>query len=341
MKLSIIFVGRNDGYADSNNNEYLRRINLCLQSIEDSLKNVSYEILFFDFCPVEGKKSLEQIIGSRKNINFITFTKDRYDTYVDRCYDNGCEVIDQDKNTVTREHVKKFPYAPHLCYNEGICIAKGEYVLFSPPRNIFPVGLEGIINRLEHGIIYRCKRKNILLEEAEKQFKIGLSSNDYIYTDPRLDKRTNNAWSSAGDFSLMDRESWIEIGGHRPYPMVRAKDIDNFAVFTCLAYKKKICLLSDSYNFISIIANYYNKSIYDNYDFIVHNTFISINHRQEIEEHAFRIFKRNLKFKNYVKNKDIILNNNFRRDIRHTIDKLMNEKIKKFFRKISPDIGTI
>ena len=108
MKLSIIVVGRNDDYCNSEGGSYLNRVELFLKSLNISLADISYEVLFFDFKPPREKLFLSEVIENKDNVEFIIFSEDKYNEYVHSCYDNGGKFVYSSGNFVMS--------CKHICF---------------------------------------------------------------------------------------------------------------------------------------------------------------------------------------------------------------------------------
>jgi len=253
IKLTIIVGGRNDGYGDNkcpNSINYIDRFKYSMESMHRSLKNINYEIIMMDINSSKDMAPLSDVF-KHKRIRHVSFSNDEFVDSVDRHFSYGAKFI-SGKKECSFDEIVSLSYNYIIPFNKFLKEARGEYVLSTATDNIFSIGFEEIINRLSHNIIYRCKRNNIDHSNfSPLDFEKVMNRKYDNFIDPnaggknRIYGGKNTLVKAPGDFTLMDRKSWLQVGGFLPIPSNRLFAIDSYLVFSALALGKRIYAIDE------------------------------------------------------------------------------------------------
>ena len=214
--LSIVLTGRNDEHGSDFRARFFRTIRFNARQL--AARGISHELVFVEWAPLPDRPRLFDLIAEavpeldRRALRWIV---------VDARYQ---EALSQNP---------RLQYLEFLAKNVGIRRASGEYVLTTNCDVIFSRHVLDTIERgaLEARTIYRARRDDLRAELAPAEIEWPLLE------DPASLEYVTNALKpplfagATGDFLLLDRESYHELGGFNEVYRVAKIAIDrNFLV---------------------------------------------------------------------------------------------------------------
>lgn len=290
-KISIALFGRNDNYGG----DFLDKLKLSIKSIQKSLKDIDYEIILLDYNPPKNKPLLSEYFSADKYsiIKHVVFSNEDHLEFIEQHLKIGAKLVYKNKIISENEVYKIDFFGPIAGGVLSVKHSSGDYILSTGTDNIFPNQFGKFINKLEKNILYRTwmyriydniyKIKKFFLTNLE-EFVVKCESLKKV-TFKLLEinfKKEISLWNSAGNFLLMDRNSWKEVGGYLPTINPRLPMCDTQVIFHALVLDKKIkCCNFPIFNIHKTTNLEYKKmSSYSNY--IVNKNDIYYNHVKEI-----------------------------------------------------------
>jgi len=236
MKLSVIIIGRNDGYCVN----YLDRLRKSIDSLHLALKGSDYEIVIVDYNQVKDALPLSHYFNGDR-IKNVVVSKDDHFRFIGRQIKNGLKLCWKDGGVYDLNDLYNDNLFWGPAFNVGFNASSGEYVLTTSPDDIFKIGLGEIVNSLSNEYMYRCKRKHITVKDLDQYDKIvhGLKY-DVVKKMRKIDGKKRSIWKCAGDFILAHRDIWKDVGGYLPLAHPRSCHLDNQILFRGLACGHKI-----------------------------------------------------------------------------------------------------
>jgi hypothetical protein len=313
-KISVVLGGRNDGYADdyvlANGGSpvatYLNRIRYCIESLHSALQKIDYEIILMDINALEEEEKLSSIF-SHPRIKHIVFSKDFYMSRLRYQMENGIEyLLYEKKNTkLYKKMTLEDMSSNNFCY--GFFLNKilhsnfisGEYILSTSCNVIFPKNFENIVNNVRPNILYRCKKEKVSFRDFNEQFFYKIvnredMSNYFIDTS-----KADSVYKAIGDFLLMDKNSWAEIGGYLPFLSSRVLCADGLFLMFALSCGKKILPIDKNKYYIVDIDIVSPNINYNNMNFIISKDGFHYNHLKEVTNNRYKKFRNWMKKQNY------------------------------------------
>ncbi len=336
VNISVILMSRNDTYRP-NQIGYLKETmkSVIKECFLRGDKKYTYEVILVDYNPDPNIPSMESFFP-RKEYPFmkhIVFSRQRHNEFVDAHLRNGaCYSIDNIK-IEDREQVRSFlmdkkmwfpkkiirrvggkknlvntlfssngllfeeNFFAHKAFNIGLEQAEGEYILNINPDSIISPYYHKLFKNIQPNILYRAWMVYID-EEKQKILENKSKKNKYDY------------YRAAGDFVLLDRQSWKDVGGYLDIPHPRLVSSDSLFIFHALTLKKAI------YHFYNFpFYNYHHSSIfkyiYKNINYSIQKDGLSYNHFQELQNKYFKkaLYKATHKHAKRLKNEQPIHTN--------------------------------
>ena len=296
-KISIALFGRNDNYEG----DFLDKLKLSIKSIQRALKDIDYEIILLDYNPPIDKLLLSEYFSSNKysRIKHVVFSNEDHLEFIEQHLKVGAKLIYKGKIIPEKEIYKIDFFGPIAGGLLSVKNCSGDYILSTGTDNIFPDKFGKFVERLKPNILYRTWMYRIYnnFYEIEKLFlnnikkfveKCGLIEKVRFELSEIKFKKEISLWNSCGNFILMDKNSWKEIGGYLPTINPRLPMCDVQVIFHALALNKKIkCCDFPIFNIHKTTNLKYKKmSSYSNY--IVNKNDIYYNHVKEIGKGAGR-----------------------------------------------------
>jgi hypothetical protein len=244
--------------------------------------------------PLKDRSSFSDIFKHERIKHFI-FTNEDFLNMIDKHFSCGAQFILNGK-ICSKQEVVNLSYNYLIPFNKFVHEASGEYVLCTGTDTIFPFGFKKIIKKLSHNVIYRCKRESVsCINFNHNDFENVLFKNNCDFLDPHKSKMyggPNSVVKAPGDFILMDKHSWTEIGGFLPIPSNRLFAIDNYTVFVAMSYGKRIYAIDEKeYYIVNMHIPPKNKKMLK-MNYIVDKNKVSFNYIEETKKS---------KHKNYIK----------------------------------------
>ena len=323
MKLSVILPGRNDNYCG----DYLQRLKCCVESLKIALGGSDWEAVIVDYNQIKEAAPLSHYFPDSPRIKNVVVTNEMHREFVRKHLDNGSRLF-YDNFELADNEIYKFNFFITCAFNEGLKNSRGEYILMTGSDNLFPVGFREAINYLEVNTVYRAWKRSITQKDASKQFDKIVNGKRYKTSREmkKLDKKRANIWAAAGDFILMDKKSWIEIGGFMPTINPNPLCVDNQCIFFALASRKKISALD--YYIVNIEFETERRNFHKKMNCKMHKNNICYNHLEEIRSSEWR------KFKGWAKQQRLKPNNIYHLDVDY---KERLEEIKRLIKAILDD----
>ena len=344
-KISIALYGRNDNYGGN----FLDLLKLSIKSLQRSLEGIDYEIVLLDYNPPKDKPLLSECLSEFFNIKHVVFFHKDHLEYIKTHYKNGSQLkrslLETKEKNISIEECLKVNFIGTFAANMAIKYSTGDYILSTNTDTFFSIGFKNFINKLEPNILYRTFLYRPV--KGKEYFNEEISSNidDYIsgdilnfienneYTEIFDKKRT--IWSAAGNFILMDRNSWKEVGGYLPTIHPRLPFGDTQLIFHAISQNKKI--KSANIPIFSTRSSAHLNSIYKKYSnciYSIKKNKLRYNHKIELGKDTgtsgkkeWCIFRKWAKRNILELDKEYFLENNYKK--RH-------ERIKEIFKIILP-----
>ena len=288
-KISIALFGRNDNYGK----KYLEKFEYSIRSIQRSLEGIDYEIVLLDYNPPKDKPRLSECFPNSKypRIKHVVFSHEDHLEFIESHIKAKAKLLDNDGKKILAKEIYKIDFIIAFAMNLSIKYSSGDYVLSTGTDNIFPIQFGEFINKLEPNILYRTWMykifgefdiiKKISLDEFLD--KSGEKSNTkdsgtIIFKNNCRFCKKSKIWSSAGNFLLMDKNSWNEVGGYIPTINPRLPMGDGQVIFNSIACGKKIQSANfPIFNIDALIGDKYNR-FKGNSNYIVKKNNIKYNH---------------------------------------------------------------
>lgn len=214
MDLSVIVYGRNDNYKSSGPTTFLSRLKTFCQSLKSSLQGISWELVMVDYNPLDNSLMSNAWEWTDINVNHVVVSSKQWSKLIE----NNRKL----KARFTEYHV----YPGHGMY-AGFLHAKGDYVLYTSTDNIFPPGLNDIINNVKPGTLYRARRAD-LTEAVVLERSSEIISGSWV-----PDRYFGTIWRACGDFMLISRQDCSRMGGFLPMAHPKPYGLDSqFAFFS-------------------------------------------------------------------------------------------------------------
>ncbi len=295
--ISIALYGRNDNYGGN----YLKKLKLSIQSIQRSLDNMNYEIVLLDYNPPKDKPLLSSYFSSLKypRIKHVVFSNIDYLKFIESHLKVGAQLKYKNK-FMSEKEIHQIQFSTSIAMNLSIKYSSGDYILSTGTDNIFPIQFGNFVKDLEPNILYRTwlyrlsgKFNKIKQISFDKFDKLDNKINTTCYTKNNVYfKKKISIWSSAGNFILMDKNSWKEVGGYLPTIHPRLQCCDSQVIFFALALQKKIkCFGSPIFNIDNDINPFYKK-ITKHLNYIVKWNGIEYNHMMEIGSKQWKCYSK-------------------------------------------------
>lgn len=273
-KLSVLFLSRNDNY----NGDNLGRLHLSLKSLHRVLDGfVDWELVLIDYNQVPGKPIS---IPGDDRVQSHVISHDDHRSFIDKHLDAGA-VLKLNGKKLARRRLYNMPYFPLYAVNEGVKRARGEYILLTSTDNIFSCNFRKIVDTLETGYIYRARRK-ITSENTGKRYFKHIWQEKFSEPDVRKRRKNDKRRSmlkAAGDFLLMDKSSFIKIGGCLPLPMPLPWKPENIMMY--IASLMGIPIMMTTYEFVNMDIRAPYKDTVTTFNYEVQHNGVSYNHLKE------------------------------------------------------------
>jgi len=297
-KISVALTGRNDNYGGN----WLQVTEFSIQSIQRALKGVDHEIVLLDYNPPSDRPLLSECFPVVKypTIKHVVFSNEEHIEFLNCHLGAGAKVLLKGKE-VPADKILKIPYIGAFAFTLSIKNCTGDYILSTGSDNIFPIQFGEFVKKLKPNILYRTwsyRTKNNInkilsstlsgFDEYSDYKKIkGKERCQFKISKTRVEfdrSKTGTVNSSPGNFSLMDKNSWVEVGSYLPTMNPRLPQPDTQFIFHALTCGKKIgCANFPIFNIHRPLGNTYKK--YDrNSNYIVSDGQITYDHMQEIKK---------------------------------------------------------
>jgi hypothetical protein len=196
--LSIVLTGRNDGYGGDFLARLVRTLRFNLREL--GARGIIHEIVFVEWAPPVERPSLREALFD---------AAPELDPHVFAWY-----AVDPQYHTVLSLN-PRLEYLEFPAKNVGVRRARGRFVLTSNcdvyfGRRIFDTLADGT---LEPGVLYRAPRHDLTLPGERPSLDWSLLEDPRHLTGPAHVLKPPYMGSATGDFVLLDRESFHEIGG--------------------------------------------------------------------------------------------------------------------------------
>lgn len=282
-KISIALAGRNDNYG----NQWLNKLGLSIKSIQRALKDIDYEIVLLDYNPPKDKPLLSECFSADKyyRIKHVVFSNEDHLEFIESHCNNKCRLFINNK-IISKDKILKYKYFIALAFNMAIKNCIGKYILSTGSDNIFPDAFGGFIKKLESNIMYRSPSYLLYCSRKTKIKNISVNSIvSYINKKKRGSQygKKFTILKAAGNFILMDSNSWKKIGGYLPTINPRLYSGDNQIIFHGLSLGKKI--KATNFYFLNLdfrISNFYKKIDTTPSNYTVYIDDIKYDHQKEI-----------------------------------------------------------
>lgn len=283
-QLSVVFSYRNDNYFGE---DTIQQFRYCIDSLNATLDGIDYEIVVVDYNVNEEKPPLSSLF-LHPHIRHVEVSKEEHFKFVDKYLKQAKYEVLKNYDFKPEYLYDQFPMFPHYGQNIGLQHARGEYVLSADSDSIFPLGLGSIISSLQHNIIYRAFRRHIDPDNLKNEYDNILHNRQFKKNSlaSLIDRKTNNLYKAQGSFVLMDRESWLEVGGYLPIPHPRLIAVDGQFIFFGLVKNKKMYCLD--YRFVNVFSRAEKRHRVEKYvNFIVEKDGIQYNHFEELRHPSY------------------------------------------------------
>ena len=302
-KISIALFGRNDNYGK----KYLEKFEYSIRSIQRSLEGIDYEIVLLDYNPPKDKPRLSECFPNSKypRIKHVVFSHEDHLEFIESHIKAKAKLLDNDGKKILAKEIYKIDFIIAFAMNLSIKYSSGDYVLSTGTDNIFPIQFGEFINKLEPNILYRTWMYRIH-NNIKKIKEVPFGKFDEIKKQTIVkkvvfkfhQKRSGTIWSSAGNFLLMDKNSWNEVGGYIPTINPRLPMGDGQVIFNSIACGKKIQSANfPIFNIDALIGDKYNR-FKGNSNYIVKKNNIKYNHLELVGK---KIGSGDLQWKKYSK----------------------------------------
>lgn len=284
MKLSIVLIGRNDNY---NGKSYLQRIKTCINSLYASLDGIDFEIVLADYNQVKDKPPLGSYFSNYERVKHVVITNKEHLAHIKKNTSYGGKLLYKGRN-VDLKKAHKDSFFTLCAWNAAFNETKGEYVLHTSSDNIFPIGLKDIIEQAQPNLMYRAERRICGVRGSLDQYEKIVNNEKFEFdTEHAMRKKNRQSrtlWRAAGEFILMDRRSWLGIGGYFPVLHPHPWRVDADILFRGLAIGKKIAVVD--YTFINMFKPFSQKrrNNINNLNYLINFKGVNYNLKAEFEE---------------------------------------------------------
>jgi hypothetical protein len=295
MKISLIFVTRNDDY----NGGSLDRLNFSLKSLRKVLDGVPFEVVIVDYNPPIDRPRMSEVISS-PFIKHVVVEPEQHIKCLDKHLELGAKFQIGERFLNREEVLYICPYIGTIGFDVGLYASEGEYVICTSTDNMFTKSFKDLINNLRPKVLYRSMRKNVPSNRVEDLFTRIIEEQKLPNVGmDKLNQSKNNINKATGDFLLMDRNSWLEIGGYIPIFHVRAKEADSIIMWWSFLYgltvnSVKSCLVN-----IHKDVPEDRKALSKGLNYIIDYNGMHYDHFQEIDSDPYK------KFRAYCKGKTL------------------------------------
>jgi len=341
-KISIALFGRNDNYGG----DFIEKLSFSIKSIQRALKDIDYEIVLLDYNPPKDKPLLSECfpIKDFPRVKHVVFSHEDHLEFIDCHLRAGAKLLKNSIYNHKREmSVNKIKAINFLGAGAAAILSvkncTGDYILSTGTDNIFPKQFGDFVDKLEPNILYRTiiwKMK----EEFKEIRKILFSQFDNMSVDNKLLSKNyfkkyeinfkikKTIWSSPGNFLLMDKNSWKEVGGYLPTINPRPPFGDCQVVFHALICGKKVKYVGfPIFNICYPLGKQY-KGFNINSNYVVRKNKIEYNHRTEIMQKQWKEFTKWAK-KSYLEpEKEYFIKIKYKKRL---------EEIKQLFKSFLPE----
>src|SRR3989304_4319548 len=190
--LSIVLTGRNDDFGGDFNGRMFAAAEFNHRNLED--RDIAHEYVLVEWNPVPGKRLLAELVGER----FPWWRRD---------------VVDPAWHAAPTPN-PRLAFMEFFAKNVGVRRARGQFVLTTNTDVWFSRGVLAALarRRLEVKVLYRCVRVDLRREIGYHQMSFE------ILEHPESVLRANLVTppyysNAAGGFFLLDRESYLSVGG--------------------------------------------------------------------------------------------------------------------------------
>jgi hypothetical protein len=341
-KISIALFGRNDHYGKN----YLGKIAFSLRSLQRALKKVDYEIVLLDYNPPKDRPLLSECFPNSKypRIKHVVFSHEDHLEFIKCHLEAGAELRCY-KKVKPPKVIRNINFISTFAADMSIKNSSGDYILTTGSDNIFPKQFGDFVERLKPNIAYRTWIYKTISDDLNKAKLISFDQYDKIKNEHDILKINAdvNAISfkvkfrinvSPGNFILMDKDSWKDVGGIIPTINPRLPYGDTQILFHAISLGKKIkCADFPIFNMNGALSNFYQKmSSSSNYK--VELKGMKYNHQREVGD-----IRQNLcckewrKFYKWIRKYDLEPNREYFRKINY---KSRLKEIKNLFKSILP-----
>ena len=224
-KVSFVICTRNDDYAPSMAERQKKAFDVLFGQLDQ--QGVNSEIIIVDWNPMPDRPSMNELLAPPSQSQSISI---RYISVPPEIH-NQFQAAD-----LTPMHAA-------AGWNVGIRRASGEFIL---PKSADTFYSDEIIRFLAQGIldrgeVYRCDRvdtpQNVLLQSMNPQSEDMLETyKRYCRPDQSAHPKIPNLHTNAcGDFLLMHKEVWFQMGGFMESDSVLPPDVDGLALNAAVA----------------------------------------------------------------------------------------------------------
>lgn len=277
MFLSIIFTSRDDHY----NGDNVGRIQISLDSLHRVLdKYFEWELILVDYNQVPGFPLSNKITDHR--VKHVVITNQKHVSIIDQHIANGAVLIENGKSFSTKQW-HNIPLLPLVAVNEGSKHATGDFILCTSTDNIFSYRLRGVLSNLNQKYLYRARLVTILENVARRNIKKIVRDRD-VEGNVLSNKsnRRNNLLKSMGDFMLMHKNIWKELGGYLSMPHPLPWKPENMMFYYGSLCDFTICMTNYVFKNIYTRATWKNKV--DKLNYVVSNNSFSYNHLEQCSD---------------------------------------------------------
>jgi hypothetical protein len=194
--LSIVLVGRNDGYGGDFNERFFRALTFNHQQLQEA--GVSHDFVFVEWAPVAGQPLLAELFHERLGDAAGSIT-----TYVVNARYQTAYSLNS-----------RLKFMEFIAKNVGILRAGGAWILATNTDIYLSRGVIDVLaaRSLEPRTLYRATRIDLKLGADLTHVDWALLE-DVANQGPRRALKRPLFTGAAGDFQLLDRESWLRLRG--------------------------------------------------------------------------------------------------------------------------------
>lgn len=200
--------------------------------------------------------------------------------------------IKYDKDKISYKKIIEFNWFGLLAISLAIKYSTGEYILLATGDTFYHCAFSEFVKKIEPNILYKArfyinnkykkrKRKNIA-KIINKYFELSNKGKSVKDKDLKIFfKYKSKVIKGPGEFILMDKNSWKEVGCFLPLPSPRLFGSDAQILFNAVANGKKIQFVDfPVYNLRSVRTLLYDQL--DTMNYIVNYKKLEYDHHKEI-----------------------------------------------------------